>query len=250
MTTLQLDLFAGKVLTTKQILQADKWVETNNRIEREKCDHFEKIETLFIKYELTDFIKCDYRIEEKTYEKKFNTWSGDYEFAKEVSVVECRGGIKLKYQRFDNKTKMLIDDYCHVWVSDIDFLYEKIQISTITNNYRNYKFSSIKKKIEEYNNSSLSKFNYTNDSIKASNIVKTELENKYPNAVVTEYFADIKEWDKWRNVRCVKITFKSVSYVEYKVFTNASKAILRSKDMQKETVEQMIERFNLQEKES
>lgn len=246
MSAVQLDLFAGKVLTTKQIEQANKYVITHNNIEREKYSNYSKIEKLFTKYGLNDYIECDYRIEEKTYNKSFNTYSDTNKFEKEISVVECKGGIKVIYKRFDTKSQKVYNDYVNVWISDIDFLYEKIQISTITNNYRNYKFSSIKKKIDEYNDSALAKFRYTQEVISASAKVKADMENKYPNATVTEYFADVKEWDKWRNVRCVKVTFQSGSYVEYKVFSNASKSVIRTVDTQKETIDQMLERFNLQ----
>ena len=248
MSTLQLDLFAGKVLTTKQIEQAAKYVETNNKIEKEKCSHYEKVEKLFTKYGLSDYVKCDYRIEEKTYTKAFNTYSDTNKFEKEISVVECKGGIKIIYKRFNTKTQKAHNIDYGVWVSDVDFLYEKIQMSSITNNYRYYKFSSIKKKIDEYNDSALRQEKYSKDVIKASGELKADMEKQYPNAIITEYFADIKEWDQWRNLRCVKVTFQSGSYVEYKVYSDKSKALLRSKDMQKESIEQMINRFNMQEK--
>ena len=248
MSTLQLDLFAGKVLTTKQIEQAAQYVIANNKIEKEKYNNLTKIEKLFAKYGLSDYIRCDYRIEEKTYTKTFNTYSDRNQFDIDIEVNECKGGIKIIYKRFNTKTQKAHNIDYGVWVSDVDFLYEKIQMSSITNNYRYYKFSSIKKKIDEYNDSALRQEKYSKDVIKASGELKADMEKQYPNAIVTEYFADIKEWDQWRNLRCVKVTFQSGSYVEYKVYSDKSKALLRSKDMQKETVEQMINRFNMQEK--
>jgi hypothetical protein len=243
----QMSMFTN-VLTINQQNEVDEYVKINNRIENEKYSNLEEINAMLNRYELSEFVKADYELIEETYIKQFNWYNEKNKFECEITTYKCKGGLKFEYHTFDSREQTICKAHNHIWISDVDLRDEKMTISNIANNYRSYKISSIRKKIEEKNNEALSQNAYSKSVVEASNIVRAEFEELYPKATVTEYFADIKEYNVWRNRRCIKVVFESGSYVEYQVFTNANKSVIKVVDKQKESIEQIMNRFNLQEK--
>ena len=241
----QLQLFPNE-LTSDQQFEVNTYVQMNNKIELDKFKDYERLHSLLKENGLEEFVEADYRLEEVTMDKEFNPYNEVQSFKCEITVNNCKGGIKLKYRRFNVREGKILSYNQWVWPSDVDFRNGKVTISSISQNYRAYKFSSVKRKIEEINEEALAQERYNHAVIEAGSIVAEDMKNKYPNTTVTEYFGNIKEGGDWVYRRMVKVEFKSGSYVEYKVFENGNKTIEKIVDKQRETIEQTMDRFNLQ----
>lgn len=245
----QISLFSN-ILTVDQQNEVDEYIKRHNAVENQKLEDYKRLHALLNKYELNEFVEASYEIEESTYEKTFNHYSDNKKFTCEITTCSCKGGIKLIYKSFDSRKQSLYNNFNHIWISDVDFRNEKIQISNISDSYRYYKMSSVRKKINDINEAAYNQKSYSDKVISASDIVIADFKEKYPKAEITAYFADIKEYNQWVNRRVVKVLFESGSYVTYQVFTNANKSLLKVADNQKESIEQIMNRFNLQEKKS
>ena len=243
----QLDLFAGILFTPEQEEMIADFInkqKTHTVLAKIKND---KNETLLLDSDFVkgkDFINT-FKTTTTTREVTLGSSWNKSQFRTELTYDTSEGYISLKAKRFNSweKDKGLFDT-----TFNIDFDEDKIQCSTIQDQYRYVKPKTLLKKLEEYNERSKQQFeeHKKKNSLKQSVIEKyTKL---YPNAVIT-----IKDdWTKYSgSFEVIEVKFESGSYIQFKLDTYKNVEFMYKKhdaEFEKMSAEELLGRFSKQVK--
>jgi hypothetical protein len=210
--TMQLDLFEGKILTNDQRLEIQKYISKCDKEVVRKREENIKIQLLLDRAgfrEGIDYVN-DFGVGVKTYDHEFGYNYNNTEWVAEVEVMRSSGGCQILYDTFRNgKIEM-----------GKSFVYregDKLQCTSITSQYRHYKPSSLKSKLEKHNAYSLIQLESTN---KKQNIIEYTVEKYtklFPNAEVkigSDYNRGRVIFNEFKTVI---INFPSGSYVIYRL---------------------------------
>ena len=240
--TMQLDLFNGVVLTTKQQEEIDTFID---RQAKRAVDSQDNVNKTMLLLDEAGFVQgrdydSNFEIHEVTREVDFGYSYNDTNYEYEVTYMNAVGGVYLKVNTIKNGK---IKEY----TASIDREGNKLMCTTITEQYRYYKPSSLYVKLYEYNERKINELEYNNKQKIALDIVVAKYQKLYPNAKVTigsDYYRR-----SYSSFPIVKVKFESGSSVEFALGYGdemEKERFHKKYDAQTETVENLLERFNSQ----
>jgi len=243
MTGKQLDLFEGVLLTADQQEKVNTHIancKKNSEFAQKK--HFNVVGLLNI----NGFCKGlhfeeDCKVTTETRKVTLGHRYNDTMFDVEVTAEYCTSNIYLLGQSFNSYRGELSPARFYFEVKD-----NKINCSSITEQYRSYKPSTILEKLKSYN---LKAANAFEEYQKKINLEKNTLEKYtklYPDAKVESKDGYSKYEGSYR---LIEVLFKSGSYVRFRLDTYNNKEYMCTKYdalTDKLTAEELLEKFNNQ----
>ncbi len=240
--TMQLDLFHGVVLTTKQQEEINKFIHTqDNRAVKSQED----VNKTMLLLDEAGFVQGrdyenNFEIYEVTKEHTFGYSYNNTNWQHEVTYMNAVGGVYLK-------VNIIKDGKIKTHNSSVDREYDKLMCTSITEQYRYYKPSSLYTKFNEYNERKINELEYNNKQKIALDIVVAKYQKLYPEAEVTigsDYYR--RSYDSFPTV---KVKFESGSSVEFTLgYGNEmeKERFHKKYDAQTETIKDLLTRFNNQ----
>jgi hypothetical protein len=237
----QLDLFAGILLTDEQEQMIAEHKERCAKNALYYTNNVERIEKLLLD---NGFIKDvnfvnDFKVKTETREITLgNTWKNNC-FETEITHEVTEGSIRLKGFSF-YAGKLEEKEF------GIDVDKDKIQCTTVQDQYRYIKPATLLQKLTQHNNRQVEMY----ENFVKKNALKLEVIKKYqklyPNATV----GVIQEWSKYSGTFDVlEVKFESGSYVQFQINTYQNKEVFYKKydaELEKMSVEDVLNKFNNQ----
>ena len=240
--TMQLDLFEGKILTTEQRLEIQKFIERCDKEVVERQEENIRTQLLLDRAGFSqgiDYVN-DFKVFEKTYEHTFGYNYNNTEWVAEVNVMRWSGSCSILYDTLRNGEVVMSK-------SSVYRKGDKLECTSITSQYRYYKASSLKTKLEEHN----SKIQSQAISLdKEQNMLEYTVEKYkklYPEAKViigTDYNRGYKCYSEFKTVN---VGFKSGSSVTFRIGHKYDEEYFHKKyDVSPMTADQLLNHFNNQ----
>ena len=241
---IQLDLFHGKVLTTEQQEEVNRFIknQAERAIKAEK-----RINGIISMLDEAGFVygqdySSDFEVKEVTREQRFGYGynNTDYEF--EVTYTQSSGNVFLWVNTINNGE-------LKTYKSSVDKEGDKLMCTSVTSQYRHYKPSSLLVKYKEHNQRIVGELEHKNNQSIALNNVVAKYQTLYPEAKVTigsDYYRSRRNYDSFP---LVIVTFKSGSSVSFQLgYSNNMEEVrfYKKYDAQTEKVEDLLNRFNNQ----
>jgi len=240
--TMQLDLFHGVVLTTKQQEEVNDFVKKMAERAVKSQDDVNKTMLLLDEAGFVQGVDYDssFEVYEVTKEVSFGYSYNNTNYEYEVTYMNAVGGVYLK-------VNTIKDGEIKEYKASIDREYDKIMCTSITEQYRYYKPSSLYTKFNEYNERKVNELEHNNKQKIALDIVVAKYQKLYPKAEVkisSDYYRR-----SYNSFPTVRVKFESGSSVEFTLgYGNEmeKERFHKKYDAQTETVENLLERFNNQ----
>ena len=239
---IQLDLFQGKVLTTEQQEEVNRFIKRQAEKAVDSQNNVNRIITLL---EEAGFVQgrdydSNFEIYEVTQEREFGYSYNNTQFEKEVTYMNAVGNVYLI-------TNYIKDGEMRKYKASISREGNKIMCTTITEQYRYYKPSSLYVKLYEFNESQTNKLARLNrESVAIKNVIE-KFQKQYPKANVvegTDYYRR-----SYQSFPIVTVKFASGSTVSFTLgYGNDLENVRFHKkyDAVSESAEALMERFNNQ----
>jgi hypothetical protein len=243
MTEKQLDLFEGVLLTADQQEKVNTHIANcKKNSEHAQTKHNNIVRLLNINGFCKDLhFEEDCKVTTETRKVTLGYRYNNTDFETEVTAEYCYSNIYLIGQSFNSYHGELSPARFYFEVKD-----NKINCSSITEQYRSYKPSTILEKLKSYN---LKAANAFEEYKKKINLEKNTIEKYtklYPNAEVTS--RDI--YSKYSgSFKIVEVLFKSGSYVQFRLDTSNNTEYVHAKHdavAYQTPVEELLEKFNNQ----
>ena len=238
--TMQLDLFNGVVLTTKQQEEIDTFIDRQAKRAVDSQDNVNKTMLLMDEAGFVqgkDYIS-NFEVHEVTKECQFGYNNTNY--THEVSYLNAVGGVYL----IVNTIK---DGKLEVFKTNVDRDGDKLMCTSITEQYRYYKPSSLYTKFNEHNDRKIEELEHDGKQKIALNIIVAKYQKLYPEAEVTicsDYYRR-----SYTSFPTVKVCFASGSYIVFTLGYGSKmeeEVFHKKHDAVSETTETLLERFNNQ----
>ena len=241
---IQLDLFQGKVLTTEQQEEVNRFIkqQAERAIKAEKRNS-----KIMLMLDEAGFVygqdySSNFEVEEVTRETRFGYGynNTDYEF--EATYMQNTGNVFLWVNTI-NEGKL------KTYKSSVDVEGDKLQCTSVTKQYRHYKPSSLLVKYKEYNARIVGELEYKNKQNIALDNVVAKYQTLYPEAKVTigsDYYRNRRNYTTFP---IVEVKFPSGSYVSFQLGYSDNMEEVRfykKHDAQSETTKDLLDRFNNQ----
>jgi len=168
-----------------------------------------------------DYIN-DFEIKTITKDSEFG-YSSE-KFNTEVTYVSSYGGCKLITDYYDSNQNQIIPRLISVGED-----YDKLECSTVTNQYRSYKPSSLLSKLKKYNASQLEKFKDANRDKMILDYTIEKYKTLFPNAEVTVGSDYSRIRNNYTEFKIVYVKFKSGSYVSFRLGYEKDKEYIHKK---------------------
>ena len=241
---IQLDLFHGKVLTTEQQEEVNRFIKN----QAERAIKAEKRNSkIMLMLDEAGFVygqdySSNFEVEEVTKETRFGYGynNTDYEF--EATYMQNTGNVFLWVNTINGGE-------LKTYKSSVDVEGDKLQCTSVTKQYRHYKPSSLLVKYKEYNARIVGELEYKNKQNIALDNVVSKYQTLYPEAKVTigsDYYRGTRNYDSFP---IVKVEFKSGSYISFQLGYGDKMEEVRfhkKYDAQSETTKDLLTRFNNQ----
>jgi hypothetical protein len=238
----QLDMFAGVLLTVEQDKMVEEFIKNQKHsafLAEKRIQQNEKllVDNGFI-YRM-DFINT-YKIETVTRKVTLGQRYNNTQFEVELTYEMGSGGISLKGKQFYNNK---LEDSTF----SIEFDGNKVQSSTIQDQYRFIKPKTLLEKLKVYSKRAKTSFEeYKKKTSLKQNIIE-KYTKLYPNATIT-----VKdEWTKYSgSFEVIEVKFASGSYVQFRLDTYNNKEYLHKKydaEVNKMNSDELLEKFSKQE---
>jgi hypothetical protein len=240
--TMQLDLFNGVILNTKQQEQIDDF--TKRQATRAVTSQ-ENVKLTMLLMDEVGFVQgkdyiSNFEVNEVTSKREFGSSYSNTNFEHEVTYMNAVGGIHL----IVNTIK---DGELEVHKSSVNRDGVKLMCTTITEQYRYYKPSTLYTKFNEYNDRKINELEHKGKQKIAVGKIIAKYKKLYPKAVVcsgTDYYRS-----SYTSFPIVKVKFPSGSEISFTLGygDEMEKEILHKRyDAVKETIEQSLEKYNNQ----
>jgi hypothetical protein len=238
----QLDLFQGVLLTTKQEQEVATWVENQAKRAVKGQD---EINTISLMLDRAGFVQgtdydTNFEVFEVTSKREFGYSYNNTNFEKEVTYMNAVGSVYLKV----NTVK---DGEIKRYNSTVSRDGDKLMCTSVTEQYRYYKPTSLLVKFNDHNSLQISKLNRLNAEDVAIKNVIAKFQKQYPKAEVTrgsDYYRG-----SYQSFPIVKVKFQSGSEVSFTLGYSGELEKVRfhkKYDAVVETTETLLERFNNQ----
>jgi hypothetical protein len=238
----QLDLFEGLVLTTDQQEKIDYFI---NSQAKNAVMSQENINRTMLLLDEAGFVQgvdynSNYEVHEVTNKREFGYSYNDTNFEYEVTYMNAVGGVYLIVDTIKNGKIVKYN-------TPVSREGNKLMCTTITEQYRYYKPSSLYVKLYEYNERKVNELEHNNKQKIALDIVVAKYQKLYPNAKVTigsDYYRR-----SYSSFPTVKVKFESGSSVEFTLGYGdemEKERFHKKYDAQTETTKDLLDRFNNQ----
>ena len=239
---IQLDLFHGKVLTTEQQEEVNRFIknQAERAIKAEKRNS--KIMSMLDEagFVYGQDYSSNFEVNEVICDREFGYSYNNTNYEYEVTYLNSCGNVYLKVNTIhEGKIKN--------YNSTVSREGDKLMCTSVTSQYRYYKPSSLLVKFNEHNSLQNSKLNRLNaEDIAIENII-TKFQNQYPKAEVTrgsDYYRR-----SYQEFPVVKVKFQSGSEVSFTLGYSGDLENVRfhkKYDAVNENTEALMERFNNQ----
>ena len=240
--TMQLDLFHGKVLTVEQQEEVNKFIK---RQAERAVDSQNDINRKMLLLDEAGFVQgrdydSNFEIHEVTTEREFGYSYNNTNYEYEVTYMNAVGNVYLKVNTIK---KGKIKEY----TASIDREGNKLMCTSITEQYRYYKPSSLYTKFNEYNERKINELEYNNKQKIALDIIVAKYQKLYPKAEVTigsDYYRR-----SYNSFPTVIVKFESNSSVEFTLGYGdemEKERFHKKYDAQHETTKDLCDRLNNQ----
>jgi len=186
---------------------------------------------------------CNFEISEVTSKREFGYSYNNTNFEYEVTYINSYGGVYLI-------TDTIKDGKIVKYYPSVSREGNKLMCTSITEQYRYYKPSSLLTKLKENRKAKIAELNRQNKEKACLDYTVAKYQKLYPEATVkagSDYYREYRRG--YESFPIVKIEFKSGSSVTFKLgygYEFDQERLHNKYDAQKETVEQTLERFNNQ----
>ena len=240
--TMQLDLFHGVVLTTEQQEEVNKFIKGQAERAVKSQDDVNKTMLLLDEAGFVQGVDYDssFEVYEVTKEHTFGYSYNNTNYEYEVTYMNAVGGVYLKVNTIkEGKIKE--------YGASVDREYNKLMCTSITEQYRYYKPSTLYTKFNEYNERKVNELEHNNKQKIALDIIVAKYQKLYPKAEVkigSDYYRR-----SYNSFPIVKVKFESGSSVEFTLGygDEMEKERFHKKwDAQTETTKDLLTRFNNQ----
>lgn len=219
----QLELDFG-MLTAEQQMVVDRFVSNSKRNADNVVVRTAKIEELLISGGFRAGVDYVNDLETKTVTEDKEFGYGDNEFTANVTYVSSYGGCKLETNYYNSYKNELIKRLVSVDTAD-----GKLECTTITNQYRAYKPSTLFTKLQEYNESQIFAYGRANKDLEIVDYTVEKYKTLFPNAEVSvgrDY--DKNKYD-YTSFPIVIVSFKSGSYISFRLGSEMDKEYTHKK---------------------
>ena len=238
----QLDLFHGVILTTEQEQEIATWIE--NQAKR-AANGQENVNRIMLLLDEAGFVrdrdyKCNFEVYEATSERDFGYSYNDTNYTHKVSYLNAGGGVYL----IINTIK---DGELGVHKTNVQKEGDRLMCTSITEQYRYYKPSSLLVKYNEHNSLQNSKLNRLNAEDVAMKNVIAKYKKLYPEANVVASTDCYRR--SYQSFPIVNVQFASGSTVSFTLGYSGDLENVRfhkKYDAVSESTEASLERFNNQ----
>ena len=241
----QLDLFEGLVLTTEQQEKINSFI---NSQAKNAVVSQENINRTMLLLDEAGFVQgvdynSNYEVHEVTSKREFGYSYNNTQFEHEVTYLNAVGGV---YLIVDTIKEGKIVKYN----APVSREGNKLMCTSITEQYRYYKPSSLLTKLKESRRAKINELSRMNKEQVCLDYTVAKYQKLYPEATVkvgSDYYKGYRRG--YESFPIVVIEFKSGSSVTFKLgygYELDQERLHNRYDAQKETVEQTLERFNNQ----
>ena len=242
----QLDLFEGLVLTTEQQEQIDSFINSQAKNAVVSQENINRTMLLLDEAGFVQGVDYDsnFEIFEVTGPREFGYSYNNTNFEYEVTYINSWGCVYLI-------TDSIKDGKIKKHNATVDREGDKLMCTSITDQYRYYKPSTLLTKLKESRKAKIQEFNRKNKEQVCLDYTVAKYQKLYPEATVktgTDYDKGYRGYS-YTEYKTVVVKFKSGSSVTFKLgygYELDQERLHKSYDAQLETVEQTLERFNNQ----
>ena len=242
----QLDLFHGVVLTTEQQEQIDSFIKRQT-LNAGKADR--DVGRTMLLLDKAGFVQgvdydSNFEVYEVTKEREFGYSYNNTNFMHEVTYMNAVGGVYLI-------TDTIKDNKIVKYNASVDREGDKLMCTSITDQYRYYKPSTLLTKLKESRKAKIQELDRRGKEWLCLDYTIEKYQKLYPEATVkagTDYDRGYRG-HSYTEFKTVVIKFKSGSSVTFRLgygYELDKERLHKRYDAQKETVEQSLERFNNQ----
>ena len=240
--TMQLDLFNGLVLTTEQQEEINNFI---NKQAKRAVDSQDNVNRTMLLMDEAGFVQgkdyiSNFEVHEVTKEVSFGYSYNSTNYEHEVTYMNAVGGVYLK-------VNIIKDGKIKTHNSSVDREYGKLMCTSVTEQYRYYKPSSLYTKFNEYNERKINELEHNKKQKIALDIIVAKYQKLYPKAEVTigsDYYRR-----SYHSFPTVKVKFESGSSVEFTLGYSdemEKERFHKKYDAQTETTKDLCDRFNNQ----
>ncbi|NNE31142.1 MAG: hypothetical protein HKN40_02110 [Winogradskyella sp.] len=226
---MQLDLFEGVILTTKQQEQVAKFKEDRAKnAKKAELRNQEIVGTLveagFV--EGVDF-KNTFNVSLVTDDAVLGYRYDDSQFtANDVEFIQVKGGVSFLSKRFSKEDNVVNDTV----IQYFEFEGGKFEVSSVTGNYRKIKASTLLTKLQEQRKQAQINMDHFNrENLNFANAIDN-LREKFPTADIFKF----EDYDRiarsYHTVKRIKAQFKNGSYVTFNVGLDGTYRIAKKYD--------------------
>ena len=241
----QLDLFEGLVLTTEQQEQIDSFIKRQTLNAGEADRNVGRTMLLLDEAGFVQGVDYDsnFEVYEVTSKREFGYSYNNTNFEHEVTYMNAVGGVYLI-------TDTIKDNKIVKHNASVDREGDKLMCTSITDQYRYYKPSTLLTKLKESRKDKIQELDRKNKEQVCLDYTIEKYQKLYPEAEVKEGSDYIRYSNHdYQQFKTVVVKFKSGSSVDFRLgydYELDKERLHKSYDAQKETVEQTLERFNNQ----
>ena len=242
--TMQLDLFNGVILNTKQQEQVDDFIK---RQATRAITSQEDIKLTMLLMDEVGFVQgkdyiSNFEVYEVTKECQFGYSYNNTDYMHEVTYTQSSGNVFLWVNTINNGE-------LKTYKSSVDKEGDKLMCTSVTSQYRHYKPSSLLVKYKEHNQRIVGKLEYKNKENIALNNIVAKYQTLYPEAKIkisSDYYRSRRNYDSFP---IVEVKFPSGSWVSFQLgYSNNLEEVrfYKKYDAQSETTKDLLDRFNNQ----
>ena len=240
----QLDLFQGVLLTTKQQEEVDGFVK---RKEKYAVNAEKRISETMLMLDEAGFVYgedygSDFKVHKVTHKREFGYSYDNTDYMHEVTYMNSVGNVYLKVNRIK-------DGVVVKYNSSVSKEGDKLMCTSVTSQYRYYKPSSLLTKYKEHNQRVINELEHKNKQSIALDTIVKKYQTLYPDATVTIGSDFYRNRGNFTDFPIVKVLFKSGSWVSFQLgYSNNMEEVrfYKKHDAKKETNADLLERFNNQ----
>jgi hypothetical protein len=242
----QLDLFEGLVLTTEQQEKIDSFVKSEAK---RAVVSQENISRTMMLLDEAGFVMgvnygCNFEVSEVTSEREFGYSYNNTNFNYEVTYLNSVGCVYIIVDTI--KDGKIVKHNASISREG-----DKLMCTSITDQYRYYKPSTLLTKLKESDKRKVQELNRINKEQVCLDYTIAKYARLYPEANVfasSDYYKPSSGYG-YEEFKTVVVKFKSGSSVTFRLgygYENDQERLYKSWDAQTETVEQTLEKFNNQ----
>ncbi|MDB4549363.1 hypothetical protein N9Z86_00415 [bacterium] len=238
----QLDLFNGVVLTTEQEQEINTWVENQARRAANNQEECNTISRLLEEagFEYGKDFKNNFDIFEVTSKREFGYSYNNTNYEHEVTYMNAVGGVSLIIN-------CIHEGEIRKQNASVDRDGNKLMCTTVTDQYRYYKPSSLLTRLKGYNVRKVSELSRNKAEKIAVGKIITKYKKLYPKAVVcssTDHYRG-----SYTSFPIIKVKFNSGSEVSFTLGYSGEldkERFHKKYDAISEGADELLERFNKQ----